>query len=139
MLYYYNLLFSLMRYRAQQAAIAIDGISFDRRIFSMNVGIGKYNGGGMVQVPHAVADDGLYSITLIKKMGKLNVLANIKRLYNGSITEHSKVETYNARSVQIEGPPRLKLETDGETLGHGPLDFTIIPRSVRVVSGELTA
>ncbi len=139
MLYYYNLLFSLMRYRAQQAAIAIDGITFDRRIFSMNVGIGKYNGGGMVQVPHAVADDGLYSITLIKKIGKLNVLANIKRLYNGSITEHSKVETYNARSVQIEGPPRLKLETDGETLGHGPLDFTIIPRSVRVVSGELTA
>ena len=33
----------------------------------MNVGIGKYNGGGMIQVPHAIADDGLYSITLIKK------------------------------------------------------------------------
>lgn len=138
-LYFYNIFYSLLRYRAQQAEIEIDGITYDRSIFSMNVGIGKYNGGGMIQVPHAIADDGLYSITLIKRMGKLNVLANIKRLYNGSITTHSKVETYMAKSVQIDGPTRLQIETDGETLGHGPMRFQIIPRSVRVISGELSA
>lgn len=138
-LYFYNIFYSLLRYKAQQAAIEIDGTSYDRRIFSMNVGIGKYNGGGMIQVPHAIADDGLYSITLIKKMGKLNVLVNIKRLYNGSITKHSRVETYMAKSVQIDGSPRLQVETDGETLGHGPLSFEIIPRSVRVISGVQTA
>jgi diacylglycerol kinase family enzyme len=65
--------------------------------------------------------------------------ANIKRLYNGSITSHSRVETYLAKSVQIGGSDRLQLETDGETLGHGPLSFEIIPRSVRVISGELSA
>ena len=93
----------------------------------------------MIQVPHAIADDGLYSITLIKKMGKLNVLANVKRLYNGSIVEHRRVETYMARTVTIEDASRLQIETDGESLGHGPVDFSIIPRSVRVISGELTA
>ena len=93
----------------------------------------------MVQVPHAVADDGLYSITLIKKMGRLNVLANVKRLYNGSIVSHSRVETYLAEKVAVEGSPRLQIETDGESLGHGPLEFRIIPRSVRVISGELSA
>ncbi len=139
MLYFYNIFLSLLKYKAQSAEIEIDGEIFDRRIFSMNVGIGKYNGGGMIQVPHAIADDGLYSITLIKKMGKLNVLANIKRLYNGSIVNHSKVETYMAKSVQIDGPIRLKVETDGETLGHGPVSFKIIPRSVTVISGELSA
>jgi len=93
----------------------------------------------MIPLPHAVADDGFYSITLIKKVGKLNILANIKRLYNGSIAKHSKVETYLAKSVQIDSSPRLKVETDGETLGHGPVSFQIIPRSVRVVSGEMSA
>jgi YegS/Rv2252/BmrU family lipid kinase len=88
-LYFYNIFFSLLRYRSLKAVIEIDGRSFDRRIFTMNVGIGRYNGGGMIQVPHAVVDDGLYSITLIRKMGKLNVLANIKLLYNGTITSHS--------------------------------------------------
>ena len=139
MLYLYNIFFSLMQYRSNKAVINLDGTSYDRNIFSLNVGIGKYNGGGMIQVPHAVVDDGLYSITLIRKIGKLNVIANLKKLYNGNIVKHSKVETFMARSVMIDGTSRLGIETDGESLGHGPVRFEIIPRSVRVISGELSA
>ena len=139
MLYFYNILFSLIQYRSKKAVIEIDGTSYNRKIFSLSVGIGKYNGGGMIQVPHAIADDGLYSITLIKKIGKLNVIANMKKLYNGTITQHSKVETYMARSVQIDGSALLKVETDGESLGHGPISFEIIPRSVTVISGDMSA
>lgn len=139
MLYFYTLLTSLIRYRSLKAEIDIDGRKMDRSIFSMNVGICKYSGGGMMQVPHAVADDGLYSITLIRKMGKLNVLANVKRLYRGTIGEHSRVETYTGQSVQVAGTTQLKLETDGESLGHGPLRFQIIPRSVTVIAGEMSA
>ncbi len=139
LLYFYNIFASLMRYKSQNASIAIDGKSFNRSIFSMNVGICKYSGGGMIQVPHAIADDGLYSITLIKKMGKLNILANVNRLYNGSIVNHSRVETYMGQSVQIEGSSKLQVETDGETLGQGPVSFEIIPRSVRVISGVMSA
>lgn len=139
LLYFYNIFASLLRYKTETASIAIDGKSFQRSIFSLNVGICKYNGGGMIQVPHAVADDGLYSITLIKKIGKLNVLANVKRLYNGSIVNHSRVETYMGQTVQIEGNPDLQLETDGESLGHGPLSFKIIPRSVKIIYGEMSA
>ncbi len=138
-LYFYNIFFSLLGYKAKNAVIEIDGTSYNRKIFSLNIGIGKYNGGGMIQVPHAIADDGLYSITLIKKIGKLNIIANIKKLYNGKITQHSKVETYMASSVQINGSSLLKVETDGESLGHGPVSFEIIPRSVTVISGELSA
>lgn len=138
-LYFYNIFLSLLKYKSKKAAIEIDGTTYLRKVFSLNVGIGKYNGGGMIQVPHAIADDGLYSITLIKKIGKINVLANVKRLYNGSIVTHSRVETYMAKSLQIDGSTPLHLETDGETLGHGPVSFQIIPKSVRVISGELTA
>jgi len=139
LLYFYNIFASLMRYKSQDASIAIDGKSFNRSIFSMNVGICKYSGGGMIQVPHAIADDGLYSITLIKKIGKLNILANMKRLYNGSIVNHSRVETYMGQSVKIEGSSKLQVETDGETLGQGPVSFEIIPRSVRIISGVMSA
>ena len=139
LLYFYTIFYSLMRYRSKKALIEIDGTAFKRKIFLLNVGIGKYNGGGMIPVPHAIADDGLYSITLIRRIGKLNVLANIKKLYNGTITSHSKVETYLARSVQINDASKLKIETDGESLGHGPVSFEIIPRSIRVISGELSA
>ena len=93
----------------------------------------------MMQIPGAIADDGLYSITLIKKMGKLNVLANIKKLYNGKITEHSKVESYSAKEVSVDSPTQLHLETDGETLGHSPLEFQIIPKSIKIIAGEQSA
>lgn len=139
LLYFYNIFFSLVKYKSLKAAIHLDGTTLDRKIFSLNVGIGKYNGGGMIQVPHAVADDGLYSITLIRKMGKLNVVANIRRLYKGTIAGHSRVETFMARSVRIDGSSRLQIETDGETLGYSPASFSIIPRSVRVISGERSA
>lgn len=138
-LYFYNIFYSLLQYRSRKALIEIDGTAFNRKVFLLNVGIGKYNGGGMIPVPHAIADDGLYSITLIRKIGKLNVLANIKKLYNGTIISHSKVETYMARSVQINDSSKLKIETDGESLGNGPVSFEIIPRSVTVISGELSA
>jgi len=139
LLYFYNMFASLLGYKAQEADIEIDGKSFNRNIFAVNVGICKYNGGGMIQVPHAVADDGLYSITLIKKIGKLNLLANMKRLYNGEIVNHSRVETYMGQSIQIAGSRKLEIETDGETLGQGPASFKIIPKSVQVISGEMSA
>jgi len=139
MLYFYNMLASLIAYKAQKADIEIDGKSFKRNIFNVHVGIGKYNGGGMIQLPHAIADDGLYSITLIKKIGKLNLLVNMKRLYNGKIVNHSRVETYMGQTVQIAGSRKLQIETDGETLGQGPASFKIIPKSVQVISGEMSA
>ncbi len=137
--YFSTLFTSLIKYRAIQAEIEIDGQSIERKLFSMNVGIGKYNGGGMIQVPHAVADDGLYSITLIKKMGKLRVIANLRKLYNGKITSHKKVEAYMAREVSIRSGKSLQLETDGETLGYAPVSFQIIPRSVKVIANGIPA
>lgn len=138
-LYLATLFTSLIRYRSIRAQIEIDGNAFKRKVFSLNIGIGKYNGGGMMQVPHAIADDGLYSITLIRRMGKLSVIANIRKLYNGKITSHRKVEAYTGRVINIDSPTQLQLETDGETLGHSPLAFQIIPRSVKVIANGISA
>jgi YegS/Rv2252/BmrU family lipid kinase len=138
-LYLATLFTSLLSYRSIRAQIEIDGNAFRRKVFNLNVGIGKYNGGGMMQVPHAIADDGLYSITLIRKMGKLNVIANIRMLYNGKITTHSKVEAYTGKVINVDSPSLLHLETDGETLGHSPMAFQIIPRSVKVIANGISA
>jgi len=138
-LYLLTLFTSLLRYRSIRAHIEIDGNAFRRKVFSMNIGIGKYNGGGMMQVPDAIVDDGLYNITLIRRMGKLNVIANISKLYNGKITSHRKVESYTGKIINVDSPALLQLETDGETLGHSPMAFQIIPRSVRVIANGISA
>lgn len=138
-MYKVNIFTSLLRYKSIKASIHIDGESIDRKVFNLNVGIGKYNGGGMMQIPDAIADDGLYSITLIKKMGKLRVIASMKMLYNGKIGSHKKVESYTGKKISIDSPTQLHLETDGETLGHSPMEFQIIPKSVKIITSEKSA
>ena len=43
-----------------------DKLEVNDLVYSATIGIGKYNGGGMLQTPDAVADDGLFDLTVIR-------------------------------------------------------------------------
>ena len=90
----------------------------------------------MLQVPNAIADDGLFDLTIIKNLRRREVIRNIGKLYNGKITEHPKVETHQGKSVRVFSANTLLVETDGESLGHAPFEFSVIPQSVKVIVGE---
>lgn len=135
MLYMSSLLNTLIRYRSTVAKIKIDEQNLGGKIFSMTLGIGKYNGGGMMQVPNALPDDGLFDITIINKIKRVNVLRNIFRLYNGTILNHPKIFGYQGKTITIASKPPVYLEVDGESLGTSPFKFSIVPQSIRVVVG----
>ena len=136
LLYFYNIISSLFSYSYADTCISIDGKDYRNKVFSMNVGIGKYNGGGMMQLPAAIADDGLFDLTIIKKISKPDLIVSLKRLYNGTIAKHPKVTTYTGKEIRIDSSEKILLETDGESLGHTPLEFNIIPKSIRVITGQ---
>lgn len=133
LLYLVNLLSSLFTFKSCGTRVVVDGQEVKDKIFSISIGIGKYNGGGMQQAPDAKPDDGLFDITLIKNMTKLSVIANVNRLYNGTIKKHKQVEGLVGKNVIIESDKPILLETDGESLGHSPFEFNIVPQSIRVV------
>jgi YegS/Rv2252/BmrU family lipid kinase len=135
-IYLYNLITSLVGFRHVEAMISVDGLNMENKIFNINVGICKYSGGGMIQSPNAVPDDGLFDLTVIRKLSKPNVILSLKRLYNGTIHKHPKVDSYTGKTIRVESRGRIQLETDGETLGHTPIEFSIIPKSVRVFTGQ---
>jgi diacylglycerol kinase (ATP) len=133
-IYFLNLFSSLFSYTVVAAEISIDEKKIKTKLFSMNVGICKYSGGGMMQVPNAVADDGLFDVTIINKIGKLDVMNNVKNLYDGSFIKHRKVDTYRGRIITVNAVPAVSVEVDGETLGHSPLEFSIIPKALKIIS-----
>jgi YegS/Rv2252/BmrU family lipid kinase len=135
-LYLYNLLTSLFSSVYSNAEILIDGKKINSSVFSMNVGICKYSGGGMMQVPGAIPDDGLFDITLIRKIGKLEVLRNIKNLYDGSFIKNPKVSTFRANHISVNTDPAVYVEVDGESLGSSPLEFEVIPVCLRIITGN---
>jgi YegS/Rv2252/BmrU family lipid kinase len=132
--YLYSLFRSLMRYNCQTTSIKINGKEvFHQSMFSFNVGICKYNGGGMMQVPEAIPDDGLLDVTIFRKMSKIKVLANVKRLYDGSFKSLKEVSMYKGTHILFDSEFPISLECDGEILGHAPAEFTIIPSGFRFI------
>jgi YegS/Rv2252/BmrU family lipid kinase len=132
--YLRSLLFSLLSYKCKRVQITIDGKEvFGESLFSFNAGIGKYNGGGMMQVPDAIPDDGMLDITIFRKMHKLKVIANVKRLYDGSFKSLPEVSQFRCKTVEFDSEYPVMLECDGELLGHSPAQFTIIPQGFRFI------
>lgn len=137
--YLFNLFTSLLYYHHTQVKITADGVPIETDAFSLSVGIGQYNGGGMRQLPFAHPADGLLDMTLIQKIGKLTVLKEVKNLYDGSFIRHPKVKTLKAAEFIIESSPAIELEADGESLGHSPFRIKIIPSVLQVVGETIVS
>ncbi len=134
-IYFYNLLTSLISYKKANADIIINGRKTNCKVFSVNVGNGRYCGGGMRQTPDALPDDGLLDITVIREMGRIEIIRNLKILYDGTILSHPKIDGYRADNLRVESDTLLYAEADGESLGHTPVEFGIIPAAINVVYG----
>jgi YegS/Rv2252/BmrU family lipid kinase len=135
-LYFINLLRCLLLYRHTFTEVEIDGRKISQDVFTISIGIGRYSGGGMMQTPRAMPDDGLFDITIVKKIRKGDILLSLKKLYDGSILEHPKIEGFTGKVILIDSDPLIHLEADGESLGHSPIRLEIIPKSIKIVYGH---
>ncbi|MCD4679091.1 MAG: diacylglycerol kinase family lipid kinase [Bacteroidales bacterium] len=133
--YLLNIFLGLFQYKFHHIKLHVDDLLIKESIFSMSVGICMYNGGGMKQLPNAIPDDGLFDLTVIKKIGKAKILRNIKNLYDGSFIDLPEVLSFRGKTIKIDSTPKIYLESDGESLGHSPITFTIIPKSIKIIRG----
>jgi YegS/Rv2252/BmrU family lipid kinase len=135
LIYFYNLLTSLLLYKNTRSEIIIDGEKTEANVFSINVGNGRYCGGGMRQTPNAIPYDGLLDVTIINGMGKFEIIRNLKILYDGTILSHPKINGYKCKNIKVSSDSIIYTEADGESLGHTPAEFSIIPSGINIVYG----
>ncbi len=134
LIYLINILTTLFKYKDIKAEIIIDGNKTEDEIFTISLGIGKYAGGGMMLTPNAIPDNGSFDLTVIKKMKKIEIIRSLPKLYNGTILKHPRVESFTGRNILINADPAAYLEADGESLGHTPVEFNILPKSLNVIT-----
>jgi YegS/Rv2252/BmrU family lipid kinase len=135
-LYLWSLAFSYLKYKTCMMRFEVDGQRFNETIFTVSIGIGKFNGGGMMQVPDAVPDNGEFTMTLIRKIGVWGILKNLRGLYNGSFLKDPHVLTTSGREVRIDSRCLIPGEVDGEQLGKSNFHITLLPRGVSVYCGS---
>lgn len=132
--YTWSLIRTYFGYKSTGVKVWID----DRRVYndlllSIAIGICKYNGGGVQQLPEAVANDGLLDISLIRPIHFWHILFRFHYLFNGGIYRIRHVLQERGRKVRIESSPEILLEVDGELLGHTPLEFSVLHQAISTV------
>lgn len=135
--YMLNTACCLFKFKCVHIQLEIDDKQvFDDEILSLSVGNGKYNGGGMMMMPDAIPNDGLFDITVVRKVGMLKFATNISNIYDGSfINKLKEVSTFRGKKLRVVSIPahQLLLETEGETLTNSPFDFEIIPQAINMI------
>jgi diacylglycerol kinase family enzyme len=106
---------------------------YNNLLFSLAIGVGKYNGGGIQQLPVAVADDGLLDITLIRPIHWWHIVFRLRRFFNGEIYSIGHVQHFQGSKIRIESSPEVNLEIDGELLGGSPVELRVLHRAVKVI------
>lgn len=136
-LYILSMIKAIFKYFSGYYEVIIDGKRAWRgRMFTAAIGIGKYNGGGMRQTPEAISNDGLFDLTIIRRMRNINVLFNIKLLYNGQVYKLPQSKHLRGRNVTVKSKGYATIEVDGEALGEAPFTFETIPEALTVIVGE---
>ncbi|WGH74622.1 diacylglycerol kinase family lipid kinase [Tenacibaculum tangerinum] len=126
----------ILFYKKTTLKIDIDDISIETKCLMTLFGICKYSGGGMQLTDYKESNNGLLDITIAKNLSFWDVLVSIKRLYNGKILQHKKVETYSSNSLlitpkNIDNKPYI--QADGELIGTGKVKVSIVKSAIRIV------
>lgn len=131
------LLASLFRYKNQNLSLKIDGEhKGDFKLFSASAGICRYSGAEMLQCPDASYNDGLLDLTLIDKISKFKVIMNLPRLFSGTFVKNKEVYQFKGKYIEIVTAKDTLLEVDGEVIGNGSCEISILPLELRVLAGK---
>jgi diacylglycerol kinase (ATP) len=106
-----------------------------RRVMLAAVGNGRFFGGGMKICPDARLDDGTLDLVAVGDFTRLQVVANLGRLFSGTHLEleqvtHARITRLHAEPV--EAGADIPIELDGETPGHLPATFEVLPGALRL-------
>lgn len=131
--YLAGLLRGLAGYRPPRMRIIADRQSSEAALFVVFAALGRYCGGGMHVAPQARTDDGLLDVTVIEQMGKLELLANLRRLFDGSILEYRRVRSLRVPRLEVRSNQAVGVQADGEWVGETPVVFSLLPRALQVM------
>jgi len=91
-------------------------------------------GHGFKVAPQAKLDDGQLDICLVRRMNKLKVLCCLPTIYFGAHLRLREVSYFQAPVATLDAHPRLELYADGEYICDTPVELSIVPRALKVIS-----
>jgi diacylglycerol kinase (ATP) len=111
-----------------------------REVDAVNVAVGncRYTGGGWPATPKANPEDGLLDVVIIEALGAGELLGLApSALAEFDYLDKDGIFFARAKEIIIETqPPGLDFTVDGEVIGDEPVEFSVIPHSLKVLVGS---
>lgn len=126
----------LIGYVAQPFEVEIDGretLTFpDPMIFTV-ANLTQYGGGARI-APHALPDDGFMEMVVMLRQDMPLLLANIGRLFNGTIDQLPQVFTRQFKGMVVHRKMTAPIQVDGELVEAGPnVEIRLLPQALTVL------
>jgi diacylglycerol kinase (ATP) len=125
----------LLSYRTPRVKIELDGEVFSREITLVTVGNGRCAGGRFWLTPAAEIDDGQFDVCIGQKMSKLQILALVPTVMNGSHVRDPKVQMARARRAVITSEEPLPVHADGEIIDTAAMhiEADVLPHKLQLI------
>jgi len=90
---------------------------------------------GMVITPHAVSDDALLDICVVRPMPKWKVLSIFPSVYKGTHVNKKEVTLHRSRAVYVQSVRPMDLYADGDFMATTPFRLKVAPKHLNVIAG----
>ena len=131
--YFIGILKELGTFKPLPYRVTIDGEEIQAKGMLVAVGNGISYGGGMKVCAGAEIDDGLFTVTWLHDVKKLDFLRVFPRVYKGTHIDHHSVSQYTGKHIRLEAPEQI-VYADGERIGPLPADITMHPGALKVIA-----
>lgn len=132
--YIENTLREGLKYKPETYEVEIDGELQRHKAFLIACANANQYGNNFYIAPHASMSDGLMDVTIMEPFNLIEAPQIAIQLVNKTITQNSRIKTFQCRSVKIHRPEPGVIHFDGEPKDAGcDLSVALIPKGIRMV------
>lgn len=124
---------TLFFFREYRVKVKIGDKVEETDCFINTISNGRRYGGGFYLTPHAIANDGLLDVCMIKKLGLLKRLDILLKVTKGAHTGDRKVHYYTTDHLEVDFGKEVPFHVDGEVLYASKFDVRIFPARIPII------
>lgn len=130
----YGALSTLVHFTGLRVRLDLDGdvVQADKLVM-LAAGIGRYIGGGMMALPEAIPDDGLFDVVWGEDLRNLELVTLLGKIFKGEHMRHPKVRFRRARRLAAEADRPFAVQLEGEVEEVQSVTFELVPQAIQVI------
>jgi diacylglycerol kinase (ATP) len=134
--YIISIFLGLARLRRRAFPVRVDQeTEFDRRrCLFLTFNNSKFTGGTMMIAPQAEINSGLIEYVRWGAIGRLGLIGNLPKLYDGSHVEHPLAERKAVKRVEFDLDAPVDVMVDGEVLTLHCEEIDVLPAALNIVA-----